>query len=208
MNPEDVTLADYLKWNGGGQGGRIIRWDIASSHEERMGVLEEVLGEAYASLVDVRGILAKEDRGEDEISMEVVRMLNFAGISAVHDQHVNGHCDIVVSHQTGFRWLGEAKVHKDYGWLDDGFLQLSTRYGTALAGKDHGELIIYHRDGNSKKVLETWQERLLKQHDIVSLTEDRINSDLYFRTEHPCANSGCTFFVRHTIVPLKHDPQK
>ncbi|WP_298559383.1 hypothetical protein [uncultured Aliiroseovarius sp.] len=208
MYPDDVTVADYLKWHGNSQGGRVLRWVFAASYEERIAVLEEVLSQAYSNLVDIRGIIAKEDRGEDEISMQVVQMLNAAGISAIHDQHVNGHCDIVVDHDSGFRWLGEAKVHKNYGWLDDGFLQLSTRYGTALKGKDHGELIIYHRGGKSATVLKEWKKRLLSSHDIVSVTEDKVDSDLFFRTKHPCVNSGCNFFVRHTIVPLMHDPKK
>lgn len=208
MNPDDVTLSEFLKWNGNTNGGRVLRWEIAASHDARIQVLEEVLTDAYASLVDVRGVLAKEDRGEDEISMQVVQMLNAAGISAVHDQHVNGHCDIIVEHRSGFRWLGEAKVHKDYGWLDDGFLQLSTRYGTALEGKDHGELIIYHRGGKSAEVLSEWKTRLTDQHQDVIVAEDMILKGLYFRTEHDCANSGCRFFVRHTIVPLQHDPKK
>jgi hypothetical protein len=208
MNPEDVTVAEFLKLNGNSQGGRVLRWAFAPSHDERVSILEEVLGQAYAALVDIRGILAKEDRGEDEISMQVVQMLNAAGISAVHDQHVNGHCDIVINHSSGFRWLGEAKVHKDYGWLDDGFLQLSTRYGTALAGKDHGELIIYHRGGKSATVLEEWKGRLIAAHDLIVVTEDKIDTDLFFRTAHKCANSGCDFYVRHTIIPLQHDPKK
>ena len=185
-----------------------MRWVFASSHCERVAILEEVLGQAYASLVDIRGILAKEDRGEDEISMQIVQMLNAAGISATHDQHVNGHCDIIVNHDSGFGWLGEAKVHKDYGWLEDGFLQLSTRYGTALVGKDHGELIIYHRGGDSATVLDIWKTKLTAAHDMVGVTEDKITTELFFRTQHKCANSGCTFYVRHTIVPLQHDPKK
>lgn len=208
MNPEDVTVADFLKWNGNSQGGRVLRWAFAPSHDERVTILEEVLGQAYSGLVDIRGIIAKEDRGEDEISMQVVQMLNAAGISAVHDQHVNGHCDIVVEHSTGFRWLGEAKVHKDYGWLDDGFLQLSTRYGTALAGKDHGELIIYHRGGKSTTVLGEWKRRLAAAHSMVTVTENRIDTDLFFRTVHNCVNSGCEFYIRHKIIPLQHDPKK
>lgn len=208
MNPDDVTISEYLRWNGDTNAGRVLRWAIATSHNVRVNILEEVLTHAYASLVDIRGILAKKDRGEDEITMQVVQMLNAAGISAVHDQHVNGHCDIIVEHHSGFRWLGEAKVHKDYGWLDDGFMQLSTRYGTALEGKDHGELIIYHRGGRSVHVLTEWKDRLLDQHKAVTLTEDKIKTGLHFRTEHNCANSGCRFFVRHIIVPLQHDPKK
>lgn len=208
MNPEHVTVAEFIKWNGDNHSGRMLRWNFATSHKERVEVLEEVLGEAYSSLVDVRGIIAKKDRGEDELSMQVVQMLNFAGIGAVHDQHVNGHCDIVVDNAKGFRWLGEAKVHKSYNWLEDGFLQLSTRYGTALPGKDHGELIIYHTGGSATSVLNEWKERLLKIHTDVTLKEDKIDTCLFFRTQHSCPNSGCDFFVRHTIVPLLHDPQK
>ena len=208
MNPEDITVAAFIEWNGNNHNGRMLRWNFASSHEERMTVLEETLGEAYANLVDVRGIITKKERGEDEISMQVVQMLNFAGIYAVHDQHVNGHCDIVVNHPSGFRWLGEAKVHSGYDWLKDGFLQLSTRYGTALPGKDHGELIIYHMGGSSVTVLTEWRERLLGSHDIAMISEDKIETDLFFRTEHDCPNSGCRFFVRHTIVPLQHNPKK
>lgn len=208
MNPDDVTISEFLAWNGDANIKRGLRWLFATSHDVRVEILEEMLTYAYSTLVDIRGILAKENRGEDEISMHVVQILNATGISAVHDQHVNGHCDIVVEHNSGFRWLGEAKVHKDYGWLDDGFLQLSTRYGTALVGKDHGELIIYHRGGKSADVLSEWKKRLLDQHQDVVVTEDMIMKGLYFRTEHDCANSGCRFFVRHTIVPLQHNPGK
>ena len=130
VNLEDITVADFLKYFGNQPGGRVLRWQLARTHEERPNCFEEVLTQCYGNLVDTRGL--NEDRSEDELSMQVANMLVAAGISARHDRHINGHCDIVVDADNGFMWLGEAKIHKDYGWLDDGFLQLSTRYGTAM----------------------------------------------------------------------------
>lgn len=191
---------------GNSRSTRGIRWQIANSHGERLSILEEALVDCYSSLVNTRGL--NEDRREDELSMQIAHMLCHSGIDAIHDQHINGHCDIVVNAVSGFMWLGEAKVHKSYGWLDDGYKQLSTRYGTAMAGRDNGELIIYHRDGNSLGVLQEWQQRLVVLHEDVEVIEAISAPNLYFRTRHVCPNSGCYFNVRHTIVPLMHAPEK
>lgn len=206
MDTQDITLADYLKFFSGTPGGRVIRWQVARTHEERLAVLEEALDDCYSSLVDTRGL--NEDRSEDELSMQIANMLCMAGISARHDRHINGHCDLVVEASDGFMWLGEAKIHKDYKWLDDGFLQLSTRYGTAMLGRDRGELIIYHRAGDSIGVLRTWRDRLVTDRPEVEVTSEIAEPSLFFRTRHNCPNSGCSFYVRHTIVPLRHNPGK
>lgn len=206
MNPKDLSILDYLNICGDGPGGRLLRWQFASEHGERVEILEEVLADCYSRLVDGRKL--DKALGEDQLSKQIVQMLNVAGIAARHDQDVNGHCDVVVEGNIGFMWLGEAKVHSGYKWLDDGFLQLSTRYGTAMYGRDHGELIIYHRQGNSTKVLEVWKARLSVAHPDVEMIEDAVQEKLFFRTSHNCKNSGCKFFIRHTIVPLQHAPEK
>lgn len=205
MAAEDMRLSDYLGFFGGSPGGRAVRWQLAETHEERLRILEESLAFCFSRLVDTRGL--EEKRGEDELTMRIADMLEAGGISAIHDRHVNGHCDLIVEHDS-FMWLGEAKVHKDYGWLEDGFHQLSQRYGTAMLGRDHGELIIYHRKGDSKAVLTEWRDRLSAAHSDVTLMEDIEGSKLSFRTSHKCPNSGCDFFVRHSIVPLMHAPIK
>ncbi|WP_223115895.1 hypothetical protein [Paracoccus amoyensis] len=206
VNPKDISVAEYLKFFGNQPGGIVLRWQFAGDHGERLSILEEALDRCYSRLVDTRGL--NEDRSEDELSMQVANMLSASGISARHDRHINGHCDIVVDAEDGFMWLGEAKIHSDYSWLADGFLQLSTRYGTAMEGRDHGELIIYHRAGNSLNVLTTWQDRLFANHPDTELSFDIAQPKLFFRTVHKCPNSGCDFHVRHTIIPLMHAPEK
>ncbi|WP_324754349.1 hypothetical protein [Roseovarius sp. Pro17] len=206
MNPENTSIGDYLKFFGDGPGGRMLRWQFATGHEDRLEILEEALTECYSRLVDGRKIDVKLD--ENQLSKQVAQMLSFGGIAARNEQDVNGHCDIVVEGNHGFMWLGEAKVHKSYGWLQDGFGQLSTRYGTAMLGRDHGELIIYYRGGNAIDVLEEWKKRLLGTDPKITLVEDIEKPQLFFRTSHTCQNSGCGFHVRHTIIPLYHQPEK
>jgi hypothetical protein len=186
-------------------GGRAVRWQLAKTHRERLEILEESLVFCFKRLVDTRGL--EENRSEDELTMRIADMLVSGGICATHDRHVNGHCDLIVEHSS-FMWLGKAKVHKDYGWLEEGFLQLSQRYGTAMLGRDHGELIIYHRKGDSFAVLIEWRDRLTAKYTDVTITQDIEDSNLSFRTRHKCLNSGCDFFVRHSIVPLMHAPIK
>lgn len=205
MTAKDMLLSQYVGFFGASPGGRAVRWQLATTHEERLEILEEGLEFCFSRLVDTRGL--EEKRSEDELTMRIADMLEAGGISAIHDRHVNGHCDLIVEHDR-FMWLGEAKVHKDYGWLEDGFNQLSQRYGTAILGRDNGGLIIYHRTGNSKAVLTEWRDRLTAIHSDVTVTQDIEGSSLSFRTRHKCPNSGCDFFVRHSIVPLMHAPIK
>lgn len=206
MAIEDMSLRVYLELVGGTAGARTLRWQLAKNSAERVAIIEEALDECYSRLVDQRGL--SKDRSEDELTMQLANMLCMAGIEARHDQHVNGHCDLVITAKNNFMWLGEAKVHSGYSWLESGFQQLSTRYGTALPGRDHGELIIYHRQGNSLAVIEEWQNLVVAMGLQTRLVEALVPPNLSFRTVHVCPNSGCAFHVRHVIVPLRHAPIK
>jgi hypothetical protein len=84
---------------------------------------------------------------------------------------------------------------------------LSTRYGTAQHGRDHGEIIIYCWAENALQVLSNWRDHLISTIDGVSITEDSLASGrLSFRSEHVCKASGCVFKVRHSILPLYFKP--
>lgn len=107
VNPKDISVAEYLKFFGKRPGGIVLRWQFAGDYGERLSILEEALDRCYSRLVDTRGL--NEDRSEDELSMQIANMLSASGISARHDRHINGHCDIVVDAEDGFMWLGEAK---------------------------------------------------------------------------------------------------
>ncbi len=186
--------------------GRALAWYAADSDYEKLCAIEDLMDQTYRLLVENRRVLSKMDRGEDEITIQIVQMLKSAGVDATHNTYFNGHCDIVVTHSENYMWIAEAKILRGRNSLLRGFLQLSTRYGTATPHRDHGEIIIYNKKGNSTSALREWKKGLLESIVGVQLAEDKIDSGLFFRTEHKCPNSGLTFHVRHVIVPLQHSP--
>lgn len=202
----EPTLSDLILRHEGTPFGLGLAWLATNSHKGRITVLEGLLNDCYRHLSDNRHLNGKQS--EDELSTQIVGMLEMAGIQASHDTQVGGHVDILVKAKDGFQWIGEAKIHGAYDWIDDGFLQLSSRYGLAQYGRDHGEVIIYHRGGKSAHVLNTWKAKLLEDRPEVTLVEDRVDPELYFRTTHECEGGGCTFFTRHKIVPLHFKPKK
>ncbi|APX15057.1 hypothetical protein BWR17_03785 [Phaeobacter inhibens] len=149
-----------------------------------------------------------QNQGEDELSVTIVEQLRFYKIEASHDTQTGGHCDIHVHGKDHFLWIGEAKVHDSYAWLEDGFLQLSTRYATGGYGQDHGEIVIYCRGKKGATVLEEWKTRLTEAHIDVDIYDDQIGSRLWFRSKHECENSGTPFHIRHRLVPLYFAPKK
>lgn len=101
------------------------------------------------------------NRTENDLTREIVVNLRCMGFTVEFDGTVGGHCDLVARHQTMYLWQGEAKRHKDYAWLEHGYLQLLTRYSKGDANSDRGGMLIYFQHGQTAPVMKKWKERLL-----------------------------------------------
>jgi len=196
----------------GGIADRLPEADLyffATDTTQRVRALERLLDRAYRKLVDGRKDFA--NLSEDGLSNIICTILSTIGIDAKHDVKRGGHVDITVEdHATNFLWIAEAKIHRGASWTDAGFLQLTTRYGRSMRGRDHAEILIYHLEGSkpSAAILSDWKEHIEQNYEHVSVVGDHIVPDLYFRTEHACNGSGLPYYVRHTIVPMTHAPEK
>ena len=199
------TLRMLTQFVEGQAGGHAFQYQLAPTHQARTEALEGMLAYCYASLVRNRHLNNKQS--EDELTVQIVAQLVQFQVVATHDTQIGGHCDIVVAGPNHYQWIGEAKIHSSYQWLCDGFLQLSTRYGTAMPGQSQGEVIIYCRSQNALRVLQNWKEKL-EELGLARVIDDRCCEDLWFRTSHLCRNSGLEFSVRHVIVPLHFAPEK
>ncbi len=186
--------------------GHLHTFMFCSNHTIRTKALEEILEYSYHALIENKHLLQKQ--GEDALSIQIIMQLKMLGIIATHDEQVGGHCDITVRGKKHFLWIGEAKIHNSYKWLEDGFLQLSTRYATGGVGQDRGEIIIYCFIANAVSVLENWKERLLGLCDTIRIEEDKIPTHFYFRSSHIAENTGTHFHTRHRIIPLFWKPKK
>ncbi len=201
-----MSLADLFKLVPEEPLRLTLMYASAKDYEARFDALEKLVDRAYRTLVDDKADIHGES--EDALSLRIVEMLKFASVQAEHDTKVGGHCDIVVKGPDNFLWIGEAKIHGSYQWLEDGFLQLTTRYSTGAAGRNRGEIIIYHMGGNAIRVLKAWLKRIKDDFAEVEVESEIEDGELCFRTVHNCPNSGLPFHVRHCIIPLMHAPQK
>ncbi|WP_313350484.1 hypothetical protein [Paracoccus sp. (in: a-proteobacteria)] len=184
----------------------LMAYHLAPDHVTRLDALEQVLETAYHDLIENRHVFHKQS--EDELSINIVGKLKSAGIEASHDTQTGGHCDIHVRGADHFLWIGEAKVHSTYKWLEDGFHQLSTRYATGAYGQDSGELLIYCTGARGVDVLETWRDKLVELYPEVAVVEDKIRERLWFRTTHTGVSTGLPFNTRHRLLPLHFAPLK
>ncbi len=203
MNKEPSLAQIQVLLNDFADGG-VLEFHFATTHIARVAALEKILESCFASLVENRQ--HKQKHSEDALSVEIVERLRGFKMEANHDVQTGGHCDIHVRGKSNFLWIGEAKIHGGYGWLESGFKQLSTRYATGMPGQDCGDLIMYCRKRDSVAVLKSWLKRLKQNFPDTTVTVDEVSELLQFRTVHTCENSGRPFKTRHKIVPLFWQP--
>ena len=207
LETDSLSLRDVMLMAGNDDAARItLKWLIAETHSERLEVVTSAI--EYVSQMFVRGRQnIKESRGEEGLNQDVVNLLCALGLGARHDVQDGGHCDIYISANNGFVWVGEAKVHRDYDWLKSGFDQLATRYASGLAGQNAGCLLIYHFGQDLKNTMETWKERLAKAYPEVKFSDCTLDP-LAFVTTSIHKGSGLEYTMRHKGIPLYHNPSK
>ncbi|QKV19477.1 hypothetical protein [Oricola thermophila] len=181
-----------------------LEWLIATDFEELHKLVERAID--WISQEMSKTCHLRQERSEDQISIDFVGMLKSMGLNAAHDTQYGGHCDIIVEGRNEFLWIGEAKIHSSYSWLEKGMHQLSTRYSTGLQGQDTGEILIYTYDKRLDRILKAWRERLIEL--VPDIEVDEIDMEkLIFRSTHIHENTGRLFRVRHKGITLHFDPK-
>jgi hypothetical protein len=195
--------------------------DLESHIPELSGFISRVLAKTYDEFIDVfyadidtiinqiqKNPELRKNDSEDRLTIEIEGLLNTMGYDASHDEKVGGHADLLVKKKT-FLWIGEAKIHKSYSYLWQGFNQLTTRYSTGDSSyQKDGGIIIYircHRD--TKSIMKRWEQELSKKGlEDYSSMECKKRSLSFFST-HKHQRSGEAFRVRHMPVMLYFQPQ-
>jgi len=176
-----------------------IAWMTATTHEQRLNLIERAIDWIAQSFTTTRQ--NRQDRSEDAITQDIVQSLESMGIDATHDTQFGGHADIAVRGRDEFLWIAEAKIHRDYAWLLQGFEQLDKRYTTGLPGQDAGEMIIYHYRENTRQVMASWIDHLAEKRPDVTI-EQESSDPLARRTRHIHNGSGLEFKIRHKAISL------
>ncbi|BDA76002.1 hypothetical protein CAL7716_101680 (plasmid) [Calothrix sp. PCC 7716] len=172
---------------------------------------EEFIDELYKS-IDKIVYLRQENRElyqqdkEDRITIEIKNALCLMGYNASHDQKIGGHADIVVK-KNEYLWIGEAKIHKDYNYLWEGFQQLNTRYSTGDCNQKDGALLIYIFVQNAKSVIENWKEYLFSKNLLNYSVKPCCDRELAFFSNHTHDTSGNQFRVKHIGIMFYFKPK-
>jgi hypothetical protein len=178
---------------------------LVKTYDEFVGVLYQDIDKIIHRL---QGNAELHQRSEEDLLTICIRdQLIAFGYQASHDTKFGGHVDLLVQ-KDSFTWIGEAKIHRDYGWLLKGFLQLTTRYSTGDTNQTSGGLIIYIKGHDAKKVMGDWQNHLaLKNFEDYASYDCPKRQGLAFFSEHRHEGSGLMFHVRHIPVLLYFNPK-
>jgi len=176
---------------------------LANDHQERVRQVEAAID--WIAQEHSKTRQHRCDRDEDALTTDIITDLKAMGFDASHDKDYGGHGDIVIEARDDFLWLGEAKIHRDYGWLLKGFEQLDSRYATALLGQDTGGLIIYCKSERVDRIMDRWSEYLNEKRPDVTI--ERCNANpLVRRSSHKHKRTGHPFKVRHVPISLYFRP--
>ena len=148
------------------------------------------------------------------------------GYEVHHDNHNNGHCDIVIGSQE-FKWICEAKLYKGNTYAWKGFRQLATRYLAASDTCSYSSLLLYVTNGERSKrpdiakLITSWESSIveygnkaIKLHnkDLVIGSkkipvEESIFSNNGFLSRHKhINNSNIECVTYHYFIDLYHVP--
>lgn len=181
-----------------------LEYLLVRSHELRTKLIERAIDWIGQEMTKTRQ--HRQERSEDELTIDVVGLLKSMGIQATHDTQYGGHCDIVVEAEDDYLWIAEAKSHNSgYDWLLSGFEQLDRRYSTGLPGQDQGAIIIYHFRSRADRTMLKWKAHLTENRPDVQCIPEELQP-LSFRTVHTHETTGAYFYVRHTIISLHFEP--
>lgn len=153
----------------------------------------------------------------DETGLTAVLAMQMQAIyQASAETFRNGNADISIEHNS-FRWIGEAKIiessaNSNLKYLDQGFLQLTTRYAKGQANATCGGMLIYIKPNSrckgKKTVMADWQAYLTNKYSTsnMSLSNCALNDDCFY-SEHVHETAEDPYKVRHMPIVLHHKPQ-
>ena len=202
-----ATLADLRMIASTTPGGLVtVELLLADSYESWVDLIERGLDNIISILGENPEL--RQEREEDEITIEIISMLRIHPLNVAHEAKVGGHADIVVRGKENWLWIAEAKKHtNNYSWIFQGFQQLSTRYSTGTQAQSRGALLIYTYQANTLRMMQRWKEHLKDGEPDVTICPRREGNLIDFVSRLPHERTGLAFSVTHTALSLFFNPK-
>lgn len=203
---DNMTMAQFKAFAHAIPGGEsALSFLTCNSYDSFIENLYKAIDKVVRRLEDSRHLMQNDC--EDRINIEIINTLSCMGYTALHDPQLGGHCDLYVAYKD-YQWIGEAKIYKDYNYLNDGFLQLSTRYTTGTKDQSQGGLIIYIKSRDAATIMQNWKIRFEELNRDSSISfEDDAKKSIGFFSCHKHKTSGDLYKTRHIPVLLYFKPE-
>lgn len=206
MSLSQTTLNDLLEMPIRYNQRLLIELMVYETSEEFTKVVNKAVDDILERMA--RNPQLRQDREENEITIEIVDQLNSMGFDASFDQSTGGHCDITVDGHQSHRWLGEAKKDKSSPqWIWEGFLQLDTRYLAATSKCRTGGILVYSYRPNISDVMSDWKARLQKERQGIKIENCTEVANTFYST-HDHEKTKVEINIRHFPLCLFFDPKK
>lgn len=146
---------------------------------------------------------------EDKITYFVASMLRQKGYRTSQGTFSGGSVDLTVEGiQDGFKWTGEAKIYRALDNIQEGFLQLTTRYRPVNIQKAKAGMLLYIQRNDAKRLTQEWCDFLAAQNlPDFSVRKCPTRPDLSFYSVHNPSFSGIPMEVRHMALAIPHRPK-
>jgi hypothetical protein len=208
MTVKDLSLDDIQALIASSAHTRnFLRKELVTTYDEFVEVLYDEMDIVISTMEENPQHYYDDD--EDKITHSIVSMLKMRNYSATQGTTNGGNVDITVKGSNPlWSWIGEAKIFSSISHLNEGFLQLTTRYRNAspiFAGRG---ILAYTKRPDPTVHLKEWDEhvRSLKLEDF-SLSDCLKRPGYAFFTIHKDQSSGQLMKIRHNAIALNHLPE-
>jgi hypothetical protein len=202
QNPTSLSLQKLLVLDSNWE-----RRASPNSYNDYVDVLYDDFVEIFELIEGSRS--KRQDDDEDRLTLDICNLLAQRKVySANHNVYSGGNVDITVRHKSdNYQWIGEAKIYRQLDDMNEGFLQLTTRY-VSSPPNDCAGVIAYVKRPNAAALMKAWRVKLESNNlpDMIFANCNR-RGELQFHSSHTHEGSGLPFRVWHACVLLHHKPQ-
>jgi hypothetical protein len=184
-----------------------LRKELVTTYDEFVEVLYDEMDIVISSLEE--NPQHYYDDNEDKITHSIVSMLKMRNYSATQGTTSGGNVDITVKCINPlWSWIGEAKIYASLKNLQEGFLQLTTRYRNASPVFASRGLLAYTKRPDPAAHLKEWDEHVTKLSlPDYTRSECTRRPGMAFITTHKDSSSGKPVKIRHNAIALHHLPE-
>lgn len=208
--------------NSAAQVAQLPDWNAIKSELGILGehLLNRLAADSYGRFVDalhvdIEAVLQGMERdrerhykkSEDQLTHFIASMLAEKGYTCSAGRQQSGSVDLTVERRTkGYIWTAEAKIFTSLSKVEEGFLQLTTRYSPGDFEDAHTGILIYVQAGDAASKLSSWRAHVAAKPGT-KIVDSASRKNLSFSSIQTHETSGLDFTVKHWAVALLFRPR-